>query len=189
MNYDIEGKSEGPQRQRCGSPLFYELLQEMAETHDIKSHDYANNNAPSANYEFAGTLASMFSHSPVDAGFVGRLGEKIYRLYVLESGNKIPKNESIADTERDIAVIATLWMAARKEKREKAGEIRETVCYGPERYSDIRGTPFENTKAANQEQTQSAAHDPELHIKISSACRDLTRVERLNLVQYLITTI
>jgi len=129
-------------RQRNGSPTFYELLTEMAETHDKKSHDYAKDDSPFGNYEFAGILANMFSYSAIDAGFAGRLGEKLYRLFVLEGGGKIPKNEPVVDTERDIAVIATLWMAARKDRRaldwnknaykEEAPKEAEQACYSPE---------------------------------------------------------
>ena len=104
-------------RDRHGSPLFYSLLSEMADTHDRKSNDYASNDNPFGNYHFAGKLALLFAHSPEDAGFMGRLGEKIFRLANLESSGKIAANESIEDTERDIAVIATLWMADRRQRR------------------------------------------------------------------------
>jgi hypothetical protein len=104
---------------RQGSERFYKILAEMAELHHKKSHDYANDNDPFGNYRFAGTIANMFAHSNIDAGFAGRLAEKIFRLSVLEGSGKIPKNESIADTELDIAVIATLWMAARQDSRGK----------------------------------------------------------------------
>src|SRR5215471_19798023 len=96
-------------RVRNGSPTFYALLNEMADTHDSKSHDYASNDNPSGNYHFAGQLAVLFAHSPKDAGFIGRIGEKLYRLANLESGGKTPKNESVEDTERDICVITALW--------------------------------------------------------------------------------
>jgi len=122
--YDTVGDPNGPQRSRHGSPTFYKFLAEMAETHDAKSHDYASDDKPFANYEFAGNMAIMFSHNAIDAGFSGRLAEKLYRLYVLESSGKIPKNESISDTERDIAVIATLWMAARKDKQKEANKVK-----------------------------------------------------------------
>lgn len=112
---------------RHGSPTFYELLEEMANTHDTKSHDYASNTNPSGNYHFAGKMATMFSHSPEDAGFVGRLAEKIYRLANLESSNKAPRNESVADTEKDIAVITALWMADRRDRRSRAKVISEKL--------------------------------------------------------------
>lgn len=84
-----------------------------------KSHDYTNNAQPYGNYHFAGFVSSLFSHNPNDAGFAGRMAEKIYRLSVLESGGKTPLNESIDDTERDKAVIAVLWMASRRDERMK----------------------------------------------------------------------
>jgi hypothetical protein len=102
-----------------GSPTFYAMLEEMAITHDKKSHDYASNENPYGNYHFAGQLAQLFAHSYKDAGFVGRLGEKLYRLANLESSQKVAQNESIEDTERDICVIVTLWMADRRDRRAK----------------------------------------------------------------------
>lgn len=106
-------------RQMNGSPTFYSLLQEMAQTHDRKSHDYASNDNPYGNYTFAGELASLFSHSKLDVGFVSRVGEKLYRLANLERSQKAVYNESIEDTEKDIATIVTLWMAARRDIRQK----------------------------------------------------------------------
>ena len=106
--------------ERAGSVTFYNLLNEMSELHERKSHDYASNDKPSGNYHFAGELACMFSYSPQDAGFVGRIGEKLYRLANLEANRKEARNESIEDTERDICVIVCLWMADRRDRR-KAG--------------------------------------------------------------------
>lgn len=110
----------GKELERHGSPLFYKLLEEMAEIHNRKSHDYASRENPSGNYHFAGKLALMFSHSEQDAGFVGRLGEKLYRLANLEGSQKTPQNESIEDTERDLCVIMALWIADRRTRRDQA---------------------------------------------------------------------
>ena len=118
--FDARYGNQGPQdRPWNGSPTFYKLLEEMAITHDKKSHDYASNENPYGNYHFAGQLAQLFSHSFKDAGFVGRLGEKLYRLANLESSQKVAQNESIEDTERDICVIVALWMSDRRDRREK----------------------------------------------------------------------
>lgn len=106
-------------KSRAGSPEFYDLMQEMADLHDKKSHDYTTDNDPFGNYRFSGLISTMFGYSANDAGFAGRLAEKIYRIYALESRGAVPKNESVADTERDIAVIAALWMASRREARKK----------------------------------------------------------------------
>lgn len=132
----MEYASEDPIRKRHGSPLFYKLLEEMADTHDKKSHDYANNDNPYGNYYFAGQVAAMFSHSPEDAGFAGRLAEKIYRIAVLTASGAQPKNESLEDTERDIAVISALWAASRRERKRKeriigSDEAVEFTVKGP----------------------------------------------------------
>lgn len=101
-----------------GSQDFYKILEEMGELHSKKSHDYASNSSPFANYRFAGLMSKVFDN-PDDAGFVGRIGEKLYRLANLENGNKKPLNESIEDTELDLCVIMTLWIASRRERRKK----------------------------------------------------------------------
>jgi hypothetical protein len=101
---------------RNGSPEFYALLEKAGEIHNLKSHDYANNNDPFGNYHFAGKLSKLFDN-PDDTGFVGRIGEKLFRLANLENGDKKPLNESIEDTELDLIVIMTLWMADRRTRR------------------------------------------------------------------------
>lgn len=118
-----EGFPDGKGRPRNGNPAFYEMLDDMARIHDKKSHDYASNSNPSGNYHFAGEVAALFAHSPQDAGFAGRIAEKVFRLANLEAGNKTPKNESVEDTELDIAVITLLWMADRRERRNKPNAL------------------------------------------------------------------
>lgn len=119
---------------RHGSPTFYALLEQMAEIHNKKSHDYAVDGDPFVNYHFAGKMAHLFNDER-DSGFVGRLGEKIIRLATLENSNKTPKNESVADTEVDICVIVTLWMASRKDRRSKEmlKEATQSVDSNPNR--------------------------------------------------------
>jgi hypothetical protein len=98
---------------KSGQSEFTKLLEEAKELHDRKSHDYTNGD-PYGNYYFAGLLSKLFDN-PDDSGFVSRIGEKLYRLSVLE--NKSPKNESVGDTEIDLVVIMTLWMASRRDRR------------------------------------------------------------------------
>lgn len=133
MAYDSEEHGEVG-RKRHGSTTFYKLLEEMAITHDKKSHDYASDSNPSGNYHFAGQMALLFAHSSQDAGFMGRLAEKLYRIANLESSQKIAQNEAIEDTERDLCVIMTLWMADRKDRRFKTklnlDKVREKMREG-----------------------------------------------------------
>lgn len=112
-------------QRKYGSPKFYELLDEAAKLHSRKSHDYAKKNDPYGNYHFAGKMGQMF-RNPDDAGFVARLGEKLYRLSNLDNDGIAPLNESVADTELDILVIVALWMADRRERKAIAD------CHTPE---------------------------------------------------------
>src|SRR3972149_8980328 len=91
--YNQVNYTDGKGYTHHGLQAFYSLLEECAETHDRKSHDYASESNPTGNYHFAGRLALLFSHSEQDAGFIGRIGEKVYRLANLEKSEKIPRNE------------------------------------------------------------------------------------------------
>jgi hypothetical protein len=108
-----------------GSKTFYELLKQSADLHSLKSHDYASDADPYGNYKFAGQMSKLFD-DPDDAGFMGRIGEKLFRLANLENSGKEPKNESIEDTERDLCVIMVLWISMRKDRR-KQGEKEAAV--------------------------------------------------------------
>lgn len=102
---------------RPGSQFFYRLLDRLANLHEKKSQDYASVDNPVGNYHFAGMVSAMFAHSTFDAGFAGRLAEKIYRLANLEKDGKKPNFESIEDSELDICVLTLLWMSDRQERR------------------------------------------------------------------------
>lgn len=153
---------------RNGNPLFYKLLEEMAETHHIKSSDYASNENPSGNYHFAGAVASLFSHSAEDAGFVGRLAEKIYRIANLEGSHKEVRNEPIEDTERDIAVITLLWLTDRRQRRaqfKSAAQIRadadmERIC------------SLQQSNTPSRPESAMSWDDPRMH---ATAARDFNR--------------
>lgn len=98
------------------SITFSELVKEAEELHVKKSHDYASPDNPCGNYHFAGDMSQLF-HNYKDAGFMGRMAEKLYRLANLENNNKHPKNETIEDTEIDLIVIMILWMSDRRSRR------------------------------------------------------------------------
>ena len=103
-------------RSQFNSKTFYDLLKDAGQLHALKAHDYANDDDPYANYRFAGMLSKLFD-DPDDSGFLGRIGEKIYRLANLQNNQKEPKNEAIEDTERDLCVLMILWMSMRKDRR------------------------------------------------------------------------
>lgn len=145
MNYEVEEFPDGKGRVRHGSPTFYKLLEKMADVHDRKSHDYASDENPFGNYEFSGEVAALFAHSPKDAGFAGRMAEKLYRIANLERAGKTPKNESIEDTEDDLCVIVALWMSARKDRRRNGlanafDAVKQDLKRGMDRISQSQDT-------------------------------------------------
>jgi hypothetical protein len=113
-------------RSQYGSKTFYDLLKEAGHLHSLKSHDYASNEDPYANYKFAGKMSQLFSN-PDDAGFIGRIGEKLYRLANLENSGKQPNAESIEDSERDLCVLMILWISMRKDRRKT--EVAEQTIH------------------------------------------------------------
>ena len=104
------------------SNTFGMLLDDAERLHYKKSHDYASDGNPYGNYHFAGMLSKLFDNTN-DAGFVGRMGEKLYRLANLENNGKVPLNETVEETEMDLIVIMVLWMADRRDRRECAKMI------------------------------------------------------------------
>lgn len=98
------------------SMTFLNLLDAASALYAKKSHDYASEDSPYGNYHFAGMMSKLFQNAD-DAGFVGRMGEKLYRLANLENNGKAPLNETIEDTEIDLIVIMVLWISSRRDKR------------------------------------------------------------------------
>lgn len=109
-----------------GSKTFHDLLKEAGQLHALKSHDYASDEDPYGNYAFAGMMSQLFQ-SPHDAGFIGRLGEKLFRLANLENNGKEPRNETIEDTEKDLCVLMILWISMRRDRRKKLSESKSNA--------------------------------------------------------------
>ena len=90
------------------NPKFDGLLADMKAMHDRKSNDYASDANRYSNFERAGAVAVGFT-DPVDIAFAVLIGVKIARLAELKGKGKTPNNESVADTQLDLAVYAALW--------------------------------------------------------------------------------
>ena len=88
--------------ERFGDPKFYVLLEEIAELHSRKNHDYARSDEPLSNFR----RAEAFGVEPW-RGILIRMSDKWSRLEQLASG-KTPKNESMRDTLIDNAVYSLL---------------------------------------------------------------------------------
>jgi len=94
---------------------FIDLLQQMADIHDRKSNDYARDDNPYSNFEFAAAVADQFTH-PVDRVFATLIGVKLARLGQLLGAGKDPSNESVDDTMVDLNVYSGLWTTWRRKQ-------------------------------------------------------------------------
>jgi hypothetical protein len=97
-----------------GHPKFYEILQEMADLHSNKNHDYAGND-PLQNLRLCelGGLAGW-------KGVVVRLTDKISRLLTfMNTGELKVKDESVEDTFKDAAVYSVLGLILYREQKNK----------------------------------------------------------------------
>lgn len=88
--------------ERHGDPRFYRLLEEIAELHSRKNHDYSRKGEPLSNFH----RARAFGIEPWK-GILIRMSDKWSRIEELSNG-KSPKNESLRDSLIDNAVYSLL---------------------------------------------------------------------------------
>jgi hypothetical protein len=88
----------------ANNPKFMALLEEMRKTHESKNADYAKADNPYSNFEGTAELAGV----SIDTVFRVLMGVKLMRLRELQ-GSKMPNNESIQDSRKDLAVYAALY--------------------------------------------------------------------------------
>ena len=97
------------------SERFYELLNQMKDTHDAKRHDYANTKDVFANFrtcEMAGI--------PAWKGCCVRIGDKFSRIMGFAKKEKLKvKDESIKDTLIDMANYALIALILYEETLEE----------------------------------------------------------------------
>ena len=106
-----------PASGRHGSARFYALLDELAELHSRKNHDYAATADPLSNLRMAETFGV-----PAWKGVLVRMSDKWSRITQLVSG-KQPKNESLKDSLLDLAVYSLLTIVLLEELNHDRTEI------------------------------------------------------------------
>lgn len=95
---------------RHGDPRFYKLLDEIAELHSRKNHDYARTEDPLSNFRMSEGLGV-----PAWKGVLVRMSDKWSRIQQLSSG-KEPKNESLRDSLIDNAVYSLICVLLLEEQ-------------------------------------------------------------------------
>lgn len=106
---------------RYGHPRFYELLEEMAEMHSRKNHDYAETNDPLSNFR---EVANQTDLTPFQVIRMF-LATKSARIKQLSKKENLVKGESIIDSLMDNAVYSLLGILILEEEKngKKPGSI------------------------------------------------------------------
>jgi len=103
---------------RLGHPDFYKLLEQMANLHSRKSHDYSGTKDPLKNLR-----ACVRLNLTPFLGVLVRLQDKWSRLEeFIKSGQLMVKNESVIDTLMDNAIYSLLAIILYQEQL-KEGEL------------------------------------------------------------------
>jgi len=98
-----------------GHPRFYEILQDMADLHSRKNHDYAGDD-PLSNLKSSEEIGI-----PAWKGILVRLQDKWARLKTFaKTGTFEVKDESVKDTLMDNAVYSILCIIMLEEGGEEA---------------------------------------------------------------------
>lgn len=98
-----------------GHPRFYELLDQMADLHSRKNHDYAGSDNPLRNFY----KCKQMGIDPF-TGIMVRLSDKWSRLEsFMKQGVLEVSNESVIDTLMDNAVYSLLAIILYEEKEEQ----------------------------------------------------------------------
>jgi len=117
----------GATRDYHGHPRFYELLQEMADLHSRKNHDYSGNENPLKNLRECEEIGV-----PAWKGILVRLIDKWGRLKTYaRTGTFEVKDESVKDTLMDNAVYSLLCIIILEETKKKEQPIPSTPCPPP----------------------------------------------------------
>jgi hypothetical protein len=102
-------------KKQWGHPGFYELLEQMADLHSRKNHDYAGESDPLKNLR----ACERLNLKPF-LGVLVRLQDKWSRLEeFVKSGQLMVKNESVIDTLMDNAVYSLLAIILYQEQLDK----------------------------------------------------------------------
>lgn len=103
------------EKKQFGHPDFYKLLEQMADLHSRKNHDYAGTKDPLKNLR----ACERLNLEPF-LGIMVRLQDKWSRLEeFVNSGQLMIKDESVIDTLMDNAVYSLLAIILYKERKKQ----------------------------------------------------------------------
>lgn len=115
-----------------GHQRFYQILDQLAELHSNKNHDYAGTRHPLANLLECGEAGV----NPWK-GVIVRLTDKMSRLKsYARQGEFLVKNEGLIDTFRDMAVYSILGIILYEEENAKERGVSDSKTGGQSKEKD-----------------------------------------------------
>lgn len=93
------------------NPRFDAMVAKMQAIHKKKSADYAQSGNPYSNFEAAAAMVGC----SVDVVFRVLIAIKMARLRELQMNGKTPENESVEDSQDDLALYSTLYASYTKD--------------------------------------------------------------------------
>lgn len=105
--------SDSPLKQ-YGHPKFYKLLEEMADTHSRKNHDYADQGDPLSNFKEVAEIVGITPFQVVQVF----LATKMVRIKQLRTKPNLVQGESIKDSLMDNAIYSLLAYLLLEETEE-----------------------------------------------------------------------
>lgn len=107
-----------------GHPRFHEILQEMADLHNRKNHDYAAGGKPTGNFDRVSSLLTRYPGFPVATPYgvamVYLLKQLDAALWLLSQKHESQTGEDVGQRLRDVACYAVLAELMYEERYETA---------------------------------------------------------------------
>jgi hypothetical protein len=115
---------EAPVNKKHGHPRFYEILDEFAELHSKKNHDYASGGDPLGNFKRVATILSLYpklnAGDPIVVALTYAMKQVDAVLWMLNNGHEA-QVEGIADRLQDVSIYSAIAIVLAEEK-EKRGQ-------------------------------------------------------------------
>jgi len=104
-----------------GHPKFYDILEELAQLHNIKNRDYASRETPLENFERVGYILEAYNiftpnHRALKTclAYMQKQWDAVFKLV---GKNQVGQVEGIRDRLKDIAVYAIIAMILDEEEK------------------------------------------------------------------------
>jgi hypothetical protein len=107
-------------KRKYGHPLFYKLVNEIADLHERKNYQYASQADPLGNFRRTGQIISKMLKPGLDpalASCLSFMSKQVDGVYDIFSEGKTGTIDSLEDKLQDIAVYSIIGLILSRESR------------------------------------------------------------------------